>query len=39
MFIGNCNDDNVNKQFEMQLTMREKCQFRREEKNDKEKNK
>ena len=22
MFIGNCNDDNVNKQFEMQLTMR-----------------
>ena len=39
MFIGNCNDDNVNKQFEMQLTMRERCQFKREERNDKEKNK
>ena len=39
LFIDNCNNDNVNKQFEMQLTMREKCQFKREERNDKEKDK
>ena len=37
MFIGNCNDDNVNKQFEMQLTMREKCKFKERRKDDKEK--
>ena len=37
MFIGNCNNDNVNKQFKMQLTMREKCQFKRGGKHDREK--
>ena len=34
MFIDNCNNDNVNKQFKMQLTMREKCQFKKGGKND-----
>ena len=37
MFIDNCNNDNVNDQFKMQLTMREKCQFKRGGKHDKEK--
>ena len=31
LFIDNCNNDNVNKQFKMQLTMREKCKFKRGE--------
>ena len=39
MFIDNCNNDYVNDQFKMQLTMREKCQFKRGGKHDKEKDK
>ena len=39
MFIDNCNNDNVNDHFKMQLTMREKCQFKRGGKHDKEKDK
>ena len=37
MFIDNCNNDNVNDKFKMQLPMREQCQFKRGGKNDKDK--
>jgi len=37
MFVNKCDDDNVSWQFQPQLSMRERCQFKREEKNDKEK--
>ena len=39
MFIDNCNDDKVRKQFRTQLTMRENNKFNREERNVKEKSK
>ncbi len=38
MFIDNCDDANVKWKFQPQLTMREKCKFKKEEKYDKEKN-
>ncbi len=38
MFVGNCNDNNVNKHFKLYLTMRENCRFKGG-KNDKEKSK
>ena len=31
MFIDNCDNDNVRWQFQPQLTMREKCRFKKED--------
>ena len=39
MFIDKCDNDNVNYQFQPQLSMREKCRFNRGERNDREKDK
>jgi len=39
MFIDKCDNDNVNYQFQPQLSMREKCRFNRGERNDMEKDK
>ena len=37
MFINYCDNENVKHKFKPQLTMREKCKFKREERYDKEK--